>query len=149
MTLHSAIAPRWLLSRKNGQESETAVSADPAALFVAGTLAGSVVLIAAVGGASAYSNSVAGLPSEMCSQKHLFWCFIASWTLCSRIPTGGAKGLVARAARFAPLSTRVPPYSVVHGEPISPISQWPLRTGIGSVIRAAPADTLTGLEGAG
>ena len=53
--------------------------------------------------------------------------------------------LVARAAQFADLSTRVPPYIVVHGEPIPPITQWPLRADVGPVTRAAPGDTLTGL----
>jgi len=39
----------------------------------------------------------------------------------------------------------VPPYIVVHGEPIPPITQWPLRADVGPVTRAVPGDTLTGL----
>jgi len=60
-------------------------------------------------------------------------------------PAGWRERLVARAAQFADLSTRVPPYIVVHGEPIPPITQWPLRADVGPVTRAAPGDTLTGL----
>jgi hypothetical protein len=60
-------------------------------------------------------------------------------------PEGWRHKLITRAAQFADLSTRMPPYIVVHGEPIPPISQWPRRAEAGSVTRAAAGDTLTGL----
>jgi rifampicin phosphotransferase len=59
-------------------------------------------------------------------------------------PDGWRECLARRAADFAELGSRVPPYIVVHGTPIPPISQWSLRAGA-TVTKAAAGEELTGL----
>jgi hypothetical protein len=77
--------------------------------------------------------------------KHLFLLLDRELDDTLANPAGWREKLVARAAQFADLSTRVPPYIVVLGEPIPPIPAWPLRADTGSVTPAVPGDTLTGL----
>lgn len=60
-------------------------------------------------------------------------------------PEGWRERLAQRAADLAELGSRVPPYVVVHGTPIPPISQWPLRASDGTGAKAAAGDELTGL----
>jgi rifampicin phosphotransferase len=60
-------------------------------------------------------------------------------------PDGWRERLARRAADFAELGSRTPPYIVVHGTPIPPISLWPLRAGGGTGTKAAAGDELTGL----
>ena len=81
----------------------------------------------------------------LADSKHLFLLLDHELDDLLANPEGWRERLVARAAQFADLSTRVPPYIVVHGQPIPPIWQWPLRADTGPVLRAAPGDTLTGL----
>ncbi len=77
--------------------------------------------------------------------KHLFLLLDHELDDMLANPAGWREKLIARAAQFAELSTRVPPYIIVHGEPIPPISRWPLRADAGSVTPAVPGDTFTGL----
>ena len=60
-------------------------------------------------------------------------------------PEGWRERLARRAADFAELGSRVPPYVVMHGTPIPPISQWPLRADGRTGTKAAAGDELTGL----
>jgi phosphohistidine swiveling domain-containing protein len=53
--------------------------------------------------------------------------------------------LAERAAQFASLADREPPYTVLHGRPVPPIEEWPLRARAGDdADRAQPGDTLAG-----
>ena len=81
----------------------------------------------------------------LADQEHVFLLLDHELDDLLTNPAGWREKLVARAAQFADLSRRMPPYIVVHGQPIPPISQWPLRADTGSITRAAPGDTLTGL----
>jgi pyruvate,water dikinase len=60
-------------------------------------------------------------------------------------PGGWRERLARRAADFAELGSRVPPYVVVYGTSTPPISQWPLRADGGTVTKAAAGDELKGL----
>ena len=77
--------------------------------------------------------------------KHVFLLLDREVDEILRAPQGWSGRLQERAADFASLSLRVPPYVVGHGTPVPPISQWPLRADHGSVAAAAVGDTLSGI----
>ncbi len=61
-------------------------------------------------------------------------------------PDGWSAVLAERAAGFAQLAEREPPYTVVHGAPVPPIGAWPLRgRARDGVEPAAAGDALTGI----
>jgi len=77
--------------------------------------------------------------------KHVFLLLDRELDEIATAPEGCLERLARRAANFAELGSRVPPYVVVHGSPIPPISQWPLRAGGGTMTKAATGEELTGL----
>ena len=77
--------------------------------------------------------------------KHVFLLLDRELDEVAAAPAGWRERLAQRAVDFAELGSRVPPYVVVHGEPIPPISRWPLRVGDAAVTRAVPGDELKGL----
>ena len=77
--------------------------------------------------------------------KHVFMLLDRELDKIAAAPEGWRERLAQRAADFAELGARVPPYVVVHGEPIPPLSRWPLRSGDVAVTRAVPGDELKGL----
>jgi pyruvate,water dikinase len=77
--------------------------------------------------------------------KHVFLLLDHELDEIVTAPEGWRERLARRAADFAELGSRVPPYVVMHGAPIPPISQWPLRAGGGTGTKAAAGDELTGL----
>jgi pyruvate,water dikinase len=60
-------------------------------------------------------------------------------------PAAWKDTLAERAADFATLSERIPPYIVQHGVPVPPISQWPLRSDSTGVVQAVQGEELTGI----
>lgn len=77
--------------------------------------------------------------------KHVFLLLDRELDQIVTAPDGWRERLTRRAADFAELGSRVPPYIVVHGTSVPPISQWPLRAGGGTVTKAAAGDELKGL----
>jgi rifampicin phosphotransferase len=77
--------------------------------------------------------------------KHVFLLLDRELDEIVASPEGWRERLAGRAADFAELGSRVPPYVVTHGTPIPPISQWPLRADGGTGTKAAAGDELTGL----
>jgi rifampicin phosphotransferase len=77
--------------------------------------------------------------------KHVFLLLDSELEQVLASPPGWSDTLRQRAADFASLSLRVPPYVVSHGAEIAPISEWPLRADGGGVATAAAGDVLTGL----
>lgn len=77
--------------------------------------------------------------------KHVFLLLDCELDEIAAAPEGWRERLAQRAVYFAELGFRVPPYVVVHGEPIPPISRWPLRADDAAVTRAVPGDELNGL----
>lgn len=61
-------------------------------------------------------------------------------------PDGWSAVLADRAAEFATLSDREPPYTVMHGVPVPAIDSWPLRARAGdATLPATVGERLTGL----
>ena len=77
--------------------------------------------------------------------KHVFMLLDSELDEVLREPAGWRVTLADRAQNFASLSLRVPPFVVTHGEPVPPISAWPLRADQGDVKHAQAGDVLTGL----
>jgi len=77
--------------------------------------------------------------------KHVFMLLDSELDDVLASPEGWGTRLTERAADFATLSLRVPPYIVSHGTPVPPISEWPLRADQGAVPAAAVGETLTGV----
>jgi rifampicin phosphotransferase len=77
--------------------------------------------------------------------KHVFLLLDRELDEIVTAPEGWRERLAGRAADFAELGSRVPPYVVVHGTPIPPISEWPLRSDGGTGTKAAAGDELAGL----
>jgi pyruvate,water dikinase len=77
--------------------------------------------------------------------KHVFLLLDSELDQIVAAPEGWRERLAQRAADFAELGERVPPYVVVHGQPIPPISQWPRRAGDGAKAKAAAGDELQGI----
>jgi phosphohistidine swiveling domain-containing protein len=77
--------------------------------------------------------------------KHVFMLLDRELDEIATAPEGWRERLAQRAAEFAELGARVPPYVVVHGEPLPPLSRWPLRVGGAGVTRAVAGNELTGL----
>jgi rifampicin phosphotransferase len=77
--------------------------------------------------------------------KHVFMLLDSELDEIVTAAEGWRERLARRAADFAELGPRVPPYVIVHGTPTPPISQWPLRADGGSVTKAAAGDELKGL----
>jgi rifampicin phosphotransferase len=77
--------------------------------------------------------------------KHVFLLLDRELDQIVTAPDSWRERLARRAADLAESGSRVPPYIVVHGTPIPPISQWPLRAGDGTAAKAAAGDELTGL----
>jgi rifampicin phosphotransferase len=77
--------------------------------------------------------------------KHVFMLMDAELDEILAAPDGWRQRLAQRAADFAELAGRIPPYIVEHGKPIPPISDWPMRTDAGAAPQAAAGDVLTGI----
>jgi phosphohistidine swiveling domain-containing protein len=77
--------------------------------------------------------------------KHVFMLLDSELDQIVAAPEGWRERLAQRAADFAELGSRIPPYVVVHGTPVPPISQWPLRAGASAVAKAAAGDELKGI----
>lgn len=69
--------------------------------------------------------------------KHVFQLLDSELDEFGRHPDTWREKLEKRAADFATLAERVPPYTVSHGIPVPPIDSWPLRSRSGS----APGET--------
>jgi phosphohistidine swiveling domain-containing protein len=77
--------------------------------------------------------------------KHVFLLLDRELDEIVTAPEGWRERLARRAADFAELGSRVPPYVVVHGTPTPPISQWRLRADAGTWTKAAAGEELKGL----
>jgi phosphohistidine swiveling domain-containing protein len=61
--------------------------------------------------------------------------------------TGWSAKLAERRVEFATLAELDPPYVVMHGQPIPPISEWPKRSGVATGAAAVSGDALKGIAG--
>jgi rifampicin phosphotransferase len=78
-------------------------------------------------------------------EKHVFQLLDSELDEIISAPQAWRERLAQRAADFAELSLRIPPYIVVHGEPIAPISDWPLHSEASTAAQASAGDQLTGI----
>ena len=79
-------------------------------------------------------------------ERHVFQLLDSELDAFVADGAGWADRLEARAAQFATLSDREPPYTVMHGRPVPPIDSWPLRDRPGdAALVAKPGDQLTGI----
>jgi phosphohistidine swiveling domain-containing protein len=77
--------------------------------------------------------------------KHVFLLLDSELDEIISAPQAWRERLARRAADFAELSLRRAPYIVVHGEPIAPISDWPLHGEASTAAQASAGDQLTGI----
>jgi rifampicin phosphotransferase len=77
--------------------------------------------------------------------KHVFMLLDSELDEIVAAPGGWRERLAGRAADLAELALRTPPYIVVHGVPVPPISDWPLRADARTAPRASAGDQLRGI----
>lgn len=81
----------------------------------------------------------------LADERHVFQLLDSELDELLADGAGWSARLAERAAQFATLSEREPPYTVVHGRPVPPVHSWPLRDRRDEAPVAAPGDRLTGI----
>lgn len=82
----------------------------------------------------------------LAEDRHVFQLLDSELDAFLADPGRWSEVLTDRAAQFATLADREPPYTVMHGVPVPPIDTWPLRARSGDgAVTAKAGQTLTGI----